>query len=331
MKALSKYIKTLILAVILCSTAGISAQSMEEAKKTFNKGLEAFKAQDILAAVESFNQVIEICAVVYEEEEDEEAEQLMYQCMEKVPALYLRLAQTSFKAKDLEKGFEYAAEAKKTSKEYEDDETYKKTLNLLGQVYYMMGSRKLKAKDFDGAIVEYDKGIAENPEYAKLYYYKAFAYKSKGDDANVKATSLKAIEVAEKKRNREIIGKTKKLAYTYFLKKGNDAKTAKDLDAAESALKDAFEFKDNDAMGLSLMASVYLDKKAYDDAIAYSEKALAVETDVTKKSNYNFTIAEAYKAKGDNASACAAYKKVTTGSYAENAAYQLEHGNLGCE
>lgn len=323
MKVVVRKMKTLLLIALISLPVVMFGQTMEEAKKAFNQGIEAFNGQDLQAAIDNFNQCIDICATLYEDEENEEAEELMYSTMEKVPGLYYNLAVQQIKNKEIEVGIENAQKAKETGDLYDDDDTYAKAVDLLANVYTILGGMKMKKQDYTGAQADFDKAIAEKSDYAKAYFYKAVVSKEQDDDAGVKDNAKKAIEFAG--TDRKMSSQATSLAHKHFLKKGNDAKGSSNYNSAVDYLNSALEFEPTDGVTLTLLAASYSAMGKYDMAIETASKAVDQETDLDKKYGLYFEIASAYEKSGNTASACEYYSKVTGGAYLESAKYQMEH------
>ena len=47
---------------------------------------------------------------------------------------------------------------------------WQKRKHVRAAAYYSLGAEKLDAKDYTGAIVDFDKAIELNPEYVRAYY-----------------------------------------------------------------------------------------------------------------------------------------------------------------
>ena len=325
----SKLLVTLI--AFMAFSFAASAQTLEDAQKAYNAGVTAKGEGNIEEAIKQFTSCVEMCEVLYEEEEDETAEELMYSVQAVIPGLYLKLGSDQITAKQITAGVETLNKTIEVADSYGDGDTKKKAEKYLTQVHYKVGASKYKAGELDAAITELNNALAINPNYVSAYYLKSVVYKKKGDDEAFKATALKGIEVADAKGDSKNKAKIAKLGNGHFLKKGNDAKGASKYDEAIANLNTALEFAPTDATTLYLLSTTYLAKGSYANAIDAGNKAVENEkgNDEAKAKVY-MTIAEAQTKKGDNSAACATYKKAAVGQYAELANYRIEH-ELKCE
>ena len=309
----------------------ISAQTLEEAQKAYNAGVTANTDGDIEEAIAQFTSCVDMCQIIFDEQEDETAENLMYQVQGYIPALYLKLGTDQVKEKQISKGLENLYKAKEVAENYGDSDTQEKAENYLTQVHYKIGASKYKSGDNAAAIAELDKALAITPDYVSAYYLKAVVYKKDDNDELFKSTSLKGIEMADAQKDEKNKEKIVKLGNGHFLKKGNEAKGASKYDEAIGYLNDALEFSSTDVTTLYLLSSTYLAKGSYGSAVETGEKAVANETgDNEAKAKIYMVIAEAQEKNGDISAACATYKKAAFGQYAELANYNIEH-KLKCE
>lgn len=318
-------LKTFSLVAIFSFSIALQAQNLDEAKKHFNTGLNAFQASDYEASVAAFEQVVDICASLVENYEDEDAEELMYQTLDKIPGLYLNIGINSLKEGDYKKGIEYLEKAKTASEEYEDAKTLEKAKGVLANVYTKFGGKKYKEKDFDGALKDLDKATSEDETYATAYLYKALVYKEKENHDAVKENALKAIELANTPADRKVKGKALSMGQTYFLKLGNDAKEAKNYADAETFLLSSLEFNSSDERAIRLLFEVYDGLGNYEKAVEYGARAAEITTEADLKSKIYYDLGKLHQSKDNKAAACEAYGNAQIGAYAENAKYIMDN------
>lgn len=321
----------LLLLTLIATPLFVNAQSLEDAQKAYNAGVTAKTDGNIEEAIAQFTTCVETCEVLYEEEEDETAEELMYTVQAYIPGLYLKLGSDQLQAKQITAGLDNLYKAREVAETYGEEDTKEKAEKYITQVHYKVGASKYKAEDYDAAHEELDKALAMDPTYVKAYYLKSVAYKKQENEEAFKANSLKGIEVADAKNDKKNKDKIVALAHGYYLKKGNDEKTAAQLDDAIASLNSALEFKATDVTTLYLLSSTYLAKGSYADAVTTGETAVANETGGEEaQAKIYMVIAEAQAKDGNNGAACASYKKAAVGQYAELANYRIEH-ELKCE
>lgn len=331
MKSDVRIFKTIAVLFALFVAIGSYAQSPSEIGEMFKTALETKDGGDVEGAIAQLEECLEVAIEYNDEYEDEQVGSIIDQIEENIPKLYMTLSTSKLKAKDYTGGLKSAYKTKEIAEGYGDAETAKKATAMITQVHYKMGASKFKAQDFDAAIAQFDKALAANPDYVKAAYLKTVCFSKKGDDENLKASANNTNAIAEKTNNPAEAAKVNKLAANYFLKKGNEAKGANNYDEAIANLKSSLEFGENNTTTMYLLADVYKAKGDHAAAIETAQKALEVETGGAEAvAKLNFLIGEAQQAKGDNAAACAAYKLVTVGPYAENAKYKVET-ELNCQ
>lgn len=316
-----------VLAVSFVATA----QTMEEASKAYNAGAAANSENNLSEAIKQFEICITACEYLVENEESEEAETLLATVQAALPKLYYQLGTEQLQNQQNDEGLANVYKAKAVAKTYGDKETVEKANTIIPQVHYKIAATKYKAEDLDGAITELDKAIAANPDFSNAYYLKAVVLKKKDNDAAFKETAINGLAACKRSNDADAEKKIKDLGYKHFLKKGNDAKAAQKYDIAVGHLNSALEFNPDDATTLYLLASTYSAQNKLDDAIKTAENAIENEKGGAEaQAKIYLLIAEAQVKKGNNAAACAAYKKAAVGQFAEHANYQVQHV-LKCE
>ncbi len=320
-----------LMMALLAFSFSMNAQTLEEAQKAYNAGVTAKGEGNLQEAITQFTTCVGMCETLYEEDEDETAEELMYSVQAVIPGLYLQMGTEQLKNQQVDEGVETLKETVKIAGDYGDAEVKDKAEKYLAQVYYKLGASKYKAGEMDAAIAELDKALEVSPDYIGAYYLKTVVYKKKEDDEMLKSTALEGIAKADASNETKYKEKIQSLANSHFLKKGNDAKTAGNYDEAITNLNSALEFNSSDVTSLYLLSSSYLEKGSYDEAIEAGNKGVEAETGGEEaQAKIYMIIAESQAKKGDVGGACATYKKAAVGQYAELANYRIEH-ELKCE
>lgn len=331
MRIEAKLTSIIALVIIMVLPLSVFSQTLEDAQKAYNAGIAANSEGNVEEAISQFNKCIEACEYLVDMEEDETAEELLYNVQAVVPKLYYQLGTTQLTNNEIEKGIENINKAKKVAGEYGDTETEEKATKVIPQIYYKLAASKYKADKLDDAISDLDKSIAADADYSPAYYLKAVTYKKKGDDETFKKTALEGIAAAKRSNDRKMESRITELGLKHFLKLGNDAQGAAKYGEAVGYLNSALEFDENDVTALFLLTTTYNSKGDYNDAISTGEKAVAAETGGPEaQAKIYLIIAEAYAKKGDNSAACSAYRKAAVGEYQEHAEYQIKHV-LKCE
>ncbi len=324
--------KNLVLFLMFASLmAGVSAQTIEEATQAYNAGVTANNAGNLEEAILQFTSCLEMSQKIFAESSDEQADNYIMTIKPLLPDLYYKLGTTQIKNSEIDKGIATLNKCIEVSKQFGNEPTIAKSEKALLQVYYKRGVASFKEKNYEGALADMNQVLVYDPNYVSAYYLKSVVYSSTENDELLKATANKGIEVALAANDTINEEKISSNAKKYFLKKGNAAKTAKNYNEAISALNSSLEYDANDATTLYLLSSTYFDKADYAKAIEIGTKAVEKEkggNEATAK--IYMVIAESNAKTGNNAAACAAYKKAAYGQYAELANYRIQH-ELKCE
>jgi len=119
----------------------------------------------------------------------------------------------------------------------------------------------------------------------------------------------------------EIALKGKEFAAKRYSTAGAKALKAKNYTDAIALLSKSIAYGE-DAKSYNYLGIACSSLKKWDDAIVAFNKAIALET--KDKSELYFQLGTALQGKGDNAGACDAFKKVTTGPNVKGAEYQIK-------
>jgi tetratricopeptide (TPR) repeat protein len=309
---------------LACLFNVLAAQTIDDAKTLYNEGGTAMQQGDLELAISKFVECNSICSTLYEEEEDEEAEELMYSVQQNIPKLYYQMSAEKLQAGQIDAGIELALKAKESGEEYGDSDIVEKVDNLLPQVYYKLGVNLYKEKNYDGALAALDKAIVMNPNYSNAYYIKVVIYKGQDDDEKMIEASKKGIEAARAENNSKTEEKITSLAGAHFLKKGNEAKESTNYDEATKLLNISAEFDPENPTTYFLLAVIYNSQQEWDKAIASANEGLKYE-EASNMARFYYELGNAEFGKGDKTAACEAYSKAATGDYLEHANYQMEH------
>ncbi|UCH13584.1 MAG: tetratricopeptide repeat protein [Bacteroidales bacterium] len=331
MKVKNIILKAFIPCLSLLFITGISSgQTLNEAKEAFNNGVSAIQSNSLDEAILQFNKCMEIYSGL-DEYDAMEAEDMIIQIESKLPTLHYQVAMDLYKAKKLDEAIVKFEQTSEVADKYGDESTAQKASKVVPQLYYMRAGNKKGENDLEGALADYNKAIELNPEYDKAYYMKSLICKNQDDEEGFIESTRKAIEIAGKRNSEAVLDKAKESGSTYFLMKGDEAKSAEKYSEAKKYLDLAIEFNNENPLAYYLCAFVDNQLKSYDNAIEAANNALAYEdNDPEKKARIYYELANALKEKGENDKACDAYKNATYGAYKDAAEYQIKYV-LKCE
>ncbi|MBN1596792.1 MAG: hypothetical protein JW894_00715 [Bacteroidales bacterium] len=317
-----EYINFIFIGILFCAVSAISAQSLEEARALYNEGGTAMSESDLETAVQKFNECIEMCAVLYEEEESIEAEELMFTVQQNVPKLYLQISQQKAQEKDYNGSLENAIRAKESANEIGNEDIASKASDLMVKIYYSFGLSNYKAKKPDEALANLDNAIEQDENYFKAHYLKVVILKDKGDNEALIAATKDVVNASGK--NDETREKTISFTANYFYNEGVKAKQASEYDKAVKYINTSLEFNAENPDSYYLLVTIYNSQEKWDKTIAAGKEGLKC-TGESDKVKFYYELGNAYYGNGDNTSACEAYKKAAVGDYEEYAKYQMEH------
>jgi tetratricopeptide (TPR) repeat protein len=331
MKVKNMILRGLITGVLIIIIPGISpGQTLNEAKEAFNNGVSAIQSNNLDEAILQFNKCMEIYSQLGEEE-SVEAEEMVVQIESKLPALYYQVAMDLYKEKKLDDAIEKFVETSEIADKYNDQSTSQRASKVVPQLYYQRAGNRYDNDDYQGALEDYNKAVELNPEYDKAFYMKSLVCKKLDDEAGFLESTRKAIESAGINSNESVLNKAKESGSTYFLMKGDEAKSAEKYSEARKYIDLAIEFDSENPLAYYLLALVDNHLNNYDGAIEAANKALSYEKDIPEEeARIYYELANALREKGENVKACDAYKKAAYGAYKDAAEYQIKYV-LECE
>ncbi len=225
------------------------------------------------------------------------------------------------KAKDYVAALPLMEQALKLGQEANDEQVIKLCKKNGAVAAYRLGSTKRKAKDYEGAVAAYNKGIEINQGYYANYLGRAQVWSKQGDKVAAVKGYIEAAQVAGKagkaEKEAEIYGKAENLVAVLYSKKKWD----ETLSASEALLA-AYESAD----AHFYRAYAFNKKSKAADAKTHLDKAfdLAAEMSEEDKAKYYMLKAGILEKAGKTDEAITVYKKVTGDKYLENAKYKIQ-------
>lgn len=313
-------LKELLTLVLLSFSIIAFSQSINEAGKEFNDGINSAKAGNVEAAIESYNSCINICNILGFEGDD-----LKSKAQSQLTSIYYKRGVSSYKKKDFTNAIKSFKKSAEIANANGDTKSANKATRLVPKVYYTKGMTQLKKKDFANSLVSLNKAIKISPKYTKAYYGKVLVFKYKDDAENLILATNKIMEVGN--TGDKYVNKAKSVTHKYFLANGAEALKKMKYTSAVKNLNLSLDYGTPDADTYYYLALSYNGIKKWDDAVKSAKKAIELKKE--GKSDIYFVLGKALEGKSENAAACYAYKKVTDGPNLEAAKYQIEH-SLKC-
>ena len=170
-------------------SAGIFAQSVDDAGAKYNDGNTAFNDKDYAAAVTAYTEALNIA-----EQAGPDAADLQSKIEKQLTTSYLKQGLSIYKKKDydgavavLEKGYEFAESVN-------DTKSVNKFVSVIAQIRSKKGDVLRTEGKLDDAFAEYEQAIETKPDCVKSFYGEGMVMKEKG---NLEAMMEKMNKVVE--------------------------------------------------------------------------------------------------------------------------------------
>jgi len=310
---------SIFIIMLSLSFSTLYAQTKDDVVNTYNKGVEQ-ASTDVKAAVATFMDALKMAEAVGADADD--IKQLVES---QLPALQNKYASELANAKNYDEAIVNFEKAIELAQQYGDEKTEAKAKKILPQIYFSLGNSYYKKDDFENALSYLDNALKYKPDYAKVYLIKGLAYKKQGSvDEMLEALDL-AIENGNATDDTKTANTAGKVAGDFLLSKGNKAVQAGNYDEAIELLNRATNYEPKQANTYYLLTVAHNKTSNWDASIAAANEGLTLEDDTNDaKAKFFFELGNAYMGKGDNASACSAFKNAAYGNYTDNANYQIE-------
>ena len=314
----------LLCAALLVFVMSGAAQTKDDVVNAYNAGVQAYKANDFAKAVSSFQQVIDLGTKLGGADLDT----LRMKSEKIVPNLQLKLAVSVYQNKasssaDIIDAFQ---KAKDLADKYHDAGTSAQVAGIMPKIYSSMASAAFKANDLPGALANFDKIIALDPNNTSAYFNKAVIYKKQNAFDPMLQTLTKTIEIATKTSDTATIRKSKQMLFTEYMNLATAAYLKADFKGTITPLEEALKYDDKDAQAYYILADTRNKMKEYDAALEAVTKGLQYENPANKELVARFYLQQgvAYAAKGDKEKAVASFKLASVGKYAVPAAAYIK-------
>ena len=302
--------------VMLTSIAfNLSAQTLDDAGAAFNAGIQFTKEAKYAEAAASYEQTITICKQV-----GDDGMELQIKAEQQLPGTYFNLAKGLFDAKNYNDAIPNFEKSAQYAEQMGETKTADAARAYLSGIYYSLGNTDLKNEAYDAAIEKYNKSLSYKETYYKSYYGLGLVYKKQENLPLMKEALDKVIAMAGD--DTKSINSAKDAAASAYQKAGAVALQSGKYSVAVENLVASQEYDTTKASAYYYLALSYNGLSKWDDAIAAANRALELQTE--DKSDIYFELGKSYEKKGDNATSCQNYKKVTAGNNVAAAKYQME-------
>jgi tetratricopeptide (TPR) repeat protein len=201
------------------------------------------------------------------------------------------------------------------------------------QLDYARGTSDLKAENWAAALEDFNKGIANDPTYAKNYYGKAMALKNQDKWAEALPVYKKAIEVATAEGERQVAQQAQGAIRDQYIFLASSALAGDGGTPTRSGATEALTHLSEgekhlpapDADVFYYRAEAYKVLGEYDQSVAAADRALELHTgSKTDKAKIYFVKGESLMLAGQNDAAKLAFQEAQFGNFKASAQHYLE-------
>ncbi|MBN2637943.1 MAG: hypothetical protein JXR65_02500 [Bacteroidales bacterium] len=312
-------VKLLILSGLLFFGLNASAQSVDMAGAKFNQANQQFKAKDYAKAVQLYQQALNMAKTA-----GPDAFELQGNIEKQLAVSYFWNGINFYKQRNFDQAIDQMQKAKQLAAQINDAKTQSLSVTYIARVYYTKGMTMMKNKDYAGASAQLDAAAKVDPSSVTVYYGKSLLAKEMKNDDQMIAMVNKVGELSKNSNDPkagQMYGTVRNMAFATLLNNGAMELQREHASEALDYLNKALQFGSNGNV-YYYMALANMKLKKWDAVISNANKALQ-SNDVNKTDVY-FTLGQAYQGKGEKASACSAFQKVTSGPNVAAAKYQMK-------
>jgi len=309
-------IKLILSVAFLSLSSFLFSQTMNEAGEAFNKGIEAAKANNYVAAIKAYTECVDICIKLGEEGED-----MKMKAESQIPDAYFKIGIASYQAQKFDEAGINFQKSSEFALKLNDKENSDKALNYIARVYTTKGSAQYKDEDYDNAIISFDKAIKADETYSKAYYSKGLVYNKQDKAEEFRAAMDKVIELGP--ADDKTVEAAKLTVFRSFRADAGKALQAGNFNKSMEYVDIALNYGEGDAQILYFATIANNGLSNWQKAIDFGKKAVELET--KDKSKVYFELGKAYEGIDNKSEACSAYKKVTSGPNVAAAQYKVKN------
>lgn len=313
-----KFFCTLLVAAIL-SSAGITAQTLDDVVNKFNAAAELVNT-DAATAASLLEEAIELGNKV-----GPEADEVRMMAKGQLPAVYFRVGTEQQREGNTDAALAAFHKSFDLGLEYNDPNTVARAQNILGRLYLSQGNAAYRASENEQAIALLTKSVEYDPDNQRTYLLMGLANRRLENPEGMISAMDMAIEKAKASGDDQTLATAEKSVRDYLAVRANRSiqggRGAEAIDYLNTAINYGEE-----AQTYFLLTLAYNSMQQWDNAINAANKALELEVDdAAEKAKIYFEKGNALREKGDDTAACTAFRNAAHGNFTEAANYQIEH------
>lgn len=310
--------RTITLLGILLFSFVVFSQTVEDAGAKYNEGNTAMQNKQYADAVTLYNDALAMADAA-----GPDADQLKGNIQTQLINAYLKNGLVFYKNKNYDAAITNLNQSYKLAKSTGDDTMANKLAGYIAKLHSSKGLSLIKQKKLDDALVEFKNARVTNPKCVISFYGEGIVYKDKGDMTEMMSSFDKAIQYGtENQKMVKYANKAKSVAVIGLLAEATKELQKEHAAKAVEYINNSFKYKAADGETYYYLSVAYNKLKKYGEAIAAAKKSIGMKEG--DKSDVYFQLGQAYEGKGDNTSACSAFKKVTTGPNVDAAKYEIK-------
>ncbi len=295
---------------------GATTLSAQDLSAVYNEAAAAFGAKNFKVAAAKFEQVIE------EGLDQEGAESLVATAKTTLPKCYYMLGGGAIRTKNYDEALANFEKSAEKAELYGETQQMAKANNWVAKIYQIRGGEAFNSKDYKTAADIFAKGYKADPDNTSMALNLAMSYCEMGEYQKGMEIYM-AIASKTHPKYAEDVAQAKKMMALYTNNKVAELQGAGNFDEIITMADEQLAKNPDNALFHNVRLQAFLNKKDYAKVIELGEAAAAAQTDEADKSLMYYLLGAAYNAKEMKPQAIAAFKKVTAGPAAENAAAAL--------
>jgi len=301
------------------------AQDKAAAIKAYNKGLDQASANEYAAAIESFEQTLDIANQIGDQDlQDRAKKQLPTMYFQKAVGTYNQFKSDKSAATLREAIGEFKVASDVASK-YANSQIENKANSITTQLTYNLSVLYFKQNELDSAIAAVNRAINSNANYAKAYYHKALVEKKLGNFDQFVANMDQAINIGLAINDEDIVEKAQEKTAAELIARGVEAMKNKNWSASQNNLNKALNYNPESADAHYRMAEMLNKRNNYSEAANHAQKALDLESGgKSEKAKIYFELGLAYQGMGNKSASCNALDNAAYGSFKSSAEHKME-------
>lgn len=305
--------KLFVSAIALLASATLSAQDVTP---VYNEAAAAYGARDFATAAAKFEQVID------EGIDQDDAATMVATAKTTLPKCYFMLGGGAFQKKNYEDALANFSKSAELAELYGDMQQMAKANGWVARIYQVQGGEAFNNKDFATAADIFAKGYKADPDNTAMALNLAMSYCEMGNYAEGLAV-YETVAGKTHPKYAEDAAKAKEMMALYTNNMVASMQQAGDYDGLIAIADAQLEKNPASALFQKVRLQAYANKKEYAKVIELGEAAAAAQTEEADKSLMYYLLGAAYNAREMKPQAIAAFKQVTAGPAAQNAAAAL--------